>query len=380
MDGERETKRYETVVIGAGQAGLAAGYHLAKRGVDFVILESNDRIGDNWRSRYDSLRLYSPARYDGLPGLPFPLGRTAFPTGDQMADYLESYADHFQLPIDSGVRVDALQAADHGRDGFVIDTAGRRYEAAQVIVATGAFQRPNVPEFASQLDPAIRQLHSSEYRNPAQLANGPALVVGVSHSGSDIAFELAKGRRTILSGKSHGQLPVSVDSRAGKIGWTVMKFVAWNLLTLSTPIGRRMAPEVRKGGAPLLRVRRADLLKAGVKWYEARTVGVEDGKPVLADGTVLDVANVVWCTGFRTDYRWIDLPIVGEDGWPMQTRGVVDSVPGLYFLGLLFQYSFTSMLVVGAGRDAAYVTDRIAARASAGRVASGSTPSPSPAS
>lgn len=380
MDGQRETKRYETVVIGAGQAGLAAGYHLAKRGVDFVILEADDRIGDNWRSRYDSLRLYSPARYDGLPGLPFPLPRTAYPTGDQMADYLESYAAHFRLPVHTGVRVDALRQADQGQDGFVINAAGRRYETAQVIVATGAFQRPHVPEFAGHLDPAIRQLHSSEYRNPAQLGDGPVLVVGLSHSGADLALEAAQSHRTILSGKGHGQLPFSVDSRIGRIGWPIMKFVAWNLLTLRTPIGRKMAPEIRKGGAPLLRYRRTDLLEAGVELAEARTVGVENGKPVLADGRVLDVANVIWCTGFRPDYRWIDLPIVGDDGWPIQTRGVVDSAPGLYFLGLLFQYSFTSMLVVGAGRDAAYVGDRIAARASAREVASGPRHVPSPAS
>ncbi len=357
--------RSEVVVIGGGQAGLAAGYHLAKRGVDFVILEANERIGDTWRSRYDSLRLYNPARYNTLPGLPFPLRRHAFPTGHQMADYLETYAGHFRLPVRTGIAVESLDAADDPRDGYVITAGSRRYKAGQVVVATGPFQHPQVPEFAGQLDPAIRQLHSSEYRNPSQLADGPVLVVGVSHSGADIAFEVAGGHGTMLSGKGHGQLPFSVDSRIGRIAWPVMKFVAWNLLTLSTPIGRKMAPEVRKGGAPLLRVRRADLLKAGVERFEARTVGVQAGKPMLADGQVLDVANVIWCTGFRPDYRWIHLPIVGDDGWPNQTRGVVASAPGLYFLGLLFQYSFTSMLVLGAGRDAAYVADRITSRLSA---------------
>lgn len=303
-----QRERHETVVIGAGQCGLAAAYYLAKRGIDFVVLEANDRVGDNWRSRYDSLRLYSPARYDGLPGMAFPLPRNAFPTGHQMADYLGSYAARFELPVRTGVAVDSLRPAEGVGDGYVITAGDRTFEAAQVVIAAGYFRQPYVPDFAADLDPGIRQLHSSDYRKPSQLANGPVLVVGVSHSGADLAFEVAKTHRTILSGKGHGQLPFSVDSRAGRFAWPIMKFVVWNVLTLRTPIGRKMAPEIRKGGAPLLRYRRDD---------------------------------------------------------PEQDRGVVTSAPGLYFLGLLFQYGFTSMLVVGAGRDAAYVVDRIAARAAA---------------
>lgn len=354
--------RTDVVVIGGGQSGLAAGYHLARRGIDFVILDANERIGDVWRRRYDSLRLYSPARYDSLPGLRFPLPGHVVPSGDQMADYLESYASRFKLPVQSGVTVKRVDPAEDARDGFVISTDRGDCEAGQVVVATGAFKNPYVPELAGQLDPQIRQFHSNDYRNPGQLVDGPVLVVGASHSGADLAFEVARSHRTFLSGKSHGELPVSVDSRRGRIGWRVMKFVAWNLLTLDTPIGRKMAPEVRKGGAPLLRVRRADLRKAGVEWFDAKVVGVEDGKPVLADGRVLDVANVIWCTGFRQDYGWIGFPLPDEDGWPKTHRGVVESVPGLYFLGLLFQYAFTSMLVLGAGRDANFVVDRIAER------------------
>jgi putative flavoprotein involved in K+ transport len=355
-------ERHEVVVIGAGQAGLAAGYHLARRGIEFVILEAGARVGDVWRDRYDSLLLYSPARYDALPGYPFPLARNAFPTGRQMADYLEAYVEHHQLPVQTAVRVDSLRAAPDG-SGYVIAAGARTYGASQVIVATGAFQRPHVPELAGQLDPSIRQLHSADYRNPGQLADGPVLVVGVSHSGADLAHELATaGHRTILSGKAHGQLPFSVDSRRGMLAWPLMRFVAWNLLTLSTPIGRKMASKVRKGGGPLLRIRRGDLERAGVEWFEARTTGERDGRPMLADGTVLDVANVIWCTGFRPDYRWIDLPIIGENGLPIEHRGVVDSAPGLYFLGIPFLYSFTSMLVVGAGRDAAHVVDWVAVR------------------
>jgi len=361
MNGTRP-ERHETVIIGAGQAGMAAGHHLAKRGIDFVILEANPRIGDNWRSRWDSLRLYSPARYDSLPGLPFPGPRSHYPSGNEMADYLETYAAHEELPIRTGVGVRGVRATDGG--GYAIETTDGSLEASQVVVATGAFQHPHVPQFASELDPGIRQLHSSQYRTPAQLADGPVLVVGVSHSGADVAHESARsGHRTFLSGKLHGQLPFSVDSRRGRIAWPIMKFVAWNVLTLRTPIGRKMAPEIRKGGAPLLRIRRQELLQAGVEMHGARTVGVQNGKPMLADGQVLDVATVVWCTGFRPDFRWVEPATIGEDGWPIENRGVVPTSPGLYFLGIPFQFGFTSMLVVGAGRDAAYVADRIAARA-----------------
>lgn len=365
------TERYEAVVIGAGQAGLSAGYHLKRRGVDALILEANKRIGDQWRSRYDSLRLYSPARYDGLPGLPFPLPARSYPTGHQMADYLEAYANHFDLPVRTGIQVDGLRAAEYG-SGYVITAGELRIEARQVVIAAGYFRQPHVPDFAAELDPAIRQFHSSEYRRPSQLADGPVLVVGLSHSGADMAMEAVKnGHPTIVSGKGHGQLPFSVDSRVGRYGWPIWAFLAWNVLTIRTPIGRKMRPEIRKnGGAPLLRYRKAELAKAGVEMVEARTTGTQDGKPVLADGRVLEVANVIWSTGFRPDFSWIHLPIFADDGFPMEQRGVVPSSPGIYFVGLIFQYGFTSMLVVGAGRDAGYVVERIAARAAeTGRLA-----------
>jgi putative flavoprotein involved in K+ transport len=362
--------RHEVVVIGAGQAGLAAGYHLAKRGIEFVILEASPRVGDVWRERYDSLLLYSPAKYNALPGLSFPLADHVFPTGRQMADYLEAYVQHHRLPVETGVRIERLRASSEadGAGGYVISAGDRLYQANQVVVATGSFQRPHVPELARHLDPGIRQLHSADYRGPQQLADGPVLIVGLSHSGADVAHELAMaGHRTFVSGKVHGQLPFSVDSRRARVAWPLMRFLAWNVLTLSTPVGRKMAPKVRAGGGPLLRVRRGDLEAVGVTLHEARTVDIDGrGRPVLADGTVLDVTNVVWCTGFRPDYGWIELPVIGEDGWPRERRGVVDAQPGLYFLGIPFLYSFTSMLVLGAGRDAAYVVDRLAARAADG--------------
>jgi putative flavoprotein involved in K+ transport len=364
MEGTNQTERVDTLIIGAGQAGLSAGYHLARHGMKFVILDADQRIGDHWRQQYDSLRLYSPAKFDALPGMRFPTASYHFPTGREMGDYLEAYAAKFKLPVVSGTRVDRVQPADGPDRGFVVTAGDRRYEARQVVVASGAFNRPHVPEFAPQLDPATVQLHSSQYRNPSQLREGPILVVGVSHSGADIAFETARTQRTMLAGHLHGELPVKItDNWFSHIAWPPFEFVASHLLTIRTPIGRKMAPLVRMGGGPLIRIRSGDLARAGVERYDSRIGGVQDGKPVLDDGRTLDVANVIWCTGFRPDYGWIAVPdFVGEDGWPKGVRGAA-TAPGLYFLGIPFTFGFTSMLVAGAGRDAKHVVDRIVERA-----------------
>jgi putative flavoprotein involved in K+ transport len=364
MNGTEQAERVDTLIIGAGQAGLSTGYHLARRGLKFLILDADERVGDHWRQQYDSLRLYSPAKFDGLPGMRFPAPSYHFPTGREMGDYLEAYVTKFKLPVMSGTRVDRVEPADGPAGGYVVTAGDRRYEAAQVVVASGAFNRPHVPAFADQLDPSIRQLHSSDYRNPAQLQAGPVLVVGVSHSGADVAFETAQTQRTLLAGHPHGELPLRItDNWKSRIAWPLMVVVASHVLTMRTPIGRKMAPIVRMGGGPLLRIRSGDLARAGVERYDARITGVQDGKPVLDDGRTLDVANVIWCTGFRPDYGWIAVPdFVGDDGWPKGVRGTA-TAPGLYFLGIPFTFGFTSMLVAGAGRDAKHVVDRIAERA-----------------
>lgn len=355
-------EHHDAIVIGAGQGGLAAAHHLARRGVDFVLIERSARVGDQWRSRYDSLRLYSPAKYDALPGVPFPLPGHAFPTGNQMADYLESYAGQFGDRVRTGVSVERLAATDDG--GYAVAAGGRTLVAPMVVIAAGFFREPYVPDFATSLDASIRQLHSNDYRRPSQLTDGPVLVVGFSHSGADLAMEAAaNGHPTILSGSMHGQLPFSVDSRRGRLAWPLLKFIGSNVLTIRTPVGRKMRPEIRSnGGAPLLRYRRDDLLKAGVELVGSRVSAIADGRPVLDDGRVLDVANVIWCTGFRPDFAWIDLPIFGEDGFPKEERGVVTGMPGIGFVGLPFQFGFTSMLVAGAGRDAGHVVARLTSR------------------
>jgi putative flavoprotein involved in K+ transport len=351
-----------TVVIGAGQAGLSAAYHLRRRGQDFVVLDSYERVGDNWRCHWDSLRLYSPALAAGLPGMPFPARRTSFPTKDEMADYLESYRARFDLPVRGGVRVASVRA-DDGRY-LVTCTDGTSYLCDNVVVATGTFGRtPRVPAFAGDLDPSIRQLHSSDYKRPSQLLPGGVLVVGASHSGGDIAFEAGTdGHPVVLSGPIHGQVPFRLEKPISKVAFPVLFFVARHVLTLRNPLGRKIRPEIRAHGGPLIRVKKADLARAGVEMAASRTIGVRDGRPVLADDRVLDVTNVVWCTGFRQDFSWIELPVTGDDGWPLERRGVVESAPGLYFVGLAFQFAFASMLVGGAGRDADYVVRHLAGR------------------
>jgi len=356
-------ERFETVIIGGGQAGLAAGYHLTRRGRSCVILDAEERVGDSWRKRWPSLRLYSPAHVDGLPGMPFPAPRHSFPTGYEMADYLEAYATRFHLPVRNGVRVEALSK---NGERYVVAAGDSQFEADNVVVATGVMQVPVVPEFAAELDPRIRQLHSSDYRSPDQLQDGAVLVVGAAHSGGDIAFEASAEHRTVLSGRNTGQLPFSVESRRARAIFPVLKFLATRVLTMDTPIGRKMRPEIRSHGGPLLRIRSADLEAAGVERVFARTVGVKDGQPMLEDGSVVDVSNVIWCTGFRPDYSWIDLPLDYDDGFPSQFRGAVPSSPGLYFIGMLFLHSFSSMLILGAGRDAERVAMHIVSHGSKG--------------
>jgi len=354
------TQHIETVIIGAGQAGLATGYHLQRRGRPFVILDAGSRIGDNWRRQWDTLKLYSPAQHDSLPGLPFPAPKWSFPGKDQVGDYLESYAEKFDLPVRLLTRVERLEPDG---DGFRVRTDRGTWTCDNVVVATGTFGRtPHVPPVADKLDPSILQLHSSEYRRPGQLRDGPTLVVGASHSGCDIAFEVAESRPTILAGRDCGQIPPRLESWQFRVVYPVLLHVVWrHILTRRTPIGRKEMSAIRTHGGPMLRVKRADLAARGVERVTSRIEAVEGGRPVV-DGVPRDVANVVWATGFQQSFEWIRLPILGDDGWPRELRGVVADAPGLFFCGLSFQSSFSSMLLAGAGRDAAYVAGRIAAR------------------
>ena len=359
MGGQRmEPERYETVVVGGGQAGLATGYHLARLGRPFVILDAGQRVGDAWRARWDSLRLFTPARYSGLPGMGFPAAAWHYPTKDEVAEYLETYAARFQLPVRAGVRVEGLTRQG---DRYLVTAGERRFEAANVVVASSAYRHPLVPSFAAELDPGILQLHSSGYRRPAQLQEGGVLVVGAANSGAEIAVELSGAHRIWLSGRHPGSEPTRAGSRLDRLLTPPFWFFISQVLTVDNPVGRKLRPKLMGAGTPLARVRRRDIAAAGIERVP-RTAGARDGLPVLEDGRALEVANVVWCTGYRPDFSWIDLPVQDDDGQPRHDRGVVAGQPGLYFVGLFFQTAVSSALVGGVGRDAEQIVARIAAR------------------
>jgi putative flavoprotein involved in K+ transport len=360
------TGHYDVIVIGGGQAGLVTGYHLQRAGLRFLILDAGERIGDTWRRRWDSLRLFTPARYDALSGMKFPSRQWYFPTKDQMASYLEAYAAKFALPVRLRSRVERL----YKRDGvFVLQGEDFTLRADQVVVAMSSYQRPRVPELARALKPGIVQLHSLDYRNPAQLGDGGVLVVGAGNSGAEIALELARTRPVWLSGRDVGTVPFDIEGTASRLllARLVIGFVFHHVITVKSPIGRRIRPGFISRGAPLIRIRPGELEAGGVKRV-ARVVGARDGLPLLDDGSVLDVGNVIWGTGFHHGLEWIELPINGPDGEPRHASGVSTTHPGLYYVGQHFLHSFSSTMIRGVSRDAARVVKAaVAALGAAGR-------------
>lgn len=327
---------YDTLVIGAGQAGLAAGHYLKRAGVRFALLDGGGEIGSAWKERWDSLRLFTPARYNGLPGMPFPGERYSLPGKDDVAEYLKAYAKRFDLPVRLRCRVRSLR-----RDAGVYvveDEKGEILKARSVIVATGANQRPYVPAFARELRPEVVQLHSSGYRRPSQIPSGSVLVVGAGNSGAQIALELAEaGRRVTLSGPDTGSLPRRFLGR---------DIYDWLWPTLMRPsvdsaLGRRLMRGRLFAGDPLVGLSTGNLKRTG------RTTRVPEG-----------FVAVIWCTGFRPDFGWIELPAFGLDGYPLHRRGIVPSVPGLGFVGMRYQYRFGSALLGGVGEDAEYVVSQ----------------------
>ncbi len=332
-----------TVVVGAGQAGLAVGYHLARRRQEFVILDAASSIGAAWRNRWDSLRLFTPAGFTHLPGLAFPAARSELPGKDAVAAYLASYAERFALPVELDTPVRSVRR--HG-DGFVVVAGARRYRTRNVVLASGAHAAAVVPAFAEQLDPVIVQVHSSSYRRAAQLPAGTVLVVGAGNSGAEISLDLAADRTVHLAGRDVGHVP-----NLGTWTYSVMQRLG--------AVGAALSQRGLRGGAdPLGRIKPGQLEAAGIR-RRPRVDGVRDGVPLLSDASIVDADAIVWCTGSRPDYTWLDLDVLDEHGRLKHTRGVVPGEPGLYAVGLPYQRSSTSHLLGGVGADADYIVDQI---------------------
>jgi putative flavoprotein involved in K+ transport len=355
-------EQVETIIVGGGQAGLAVGYQLTRLERQFVILDAHQRTGDSWRTRWDSLQLFTPAHLNALPGLAFPGPQDRCSTKDEMADYLEAYAARFDLPVRRGIQVEAIT---RNADRLVIIADDQRFEADNVVLATGGYQLPYRPGFADELDAGILQLHSSEYRTPSQLQDGDVLVVGAANSGAEIALEASATHRTWLSGRHPGSEPTRPGSRAGRIFTPPFWFFLSRVASVTNPIGRLLRPRMLTITLPLGRVKPKDLDIAGVVRLP-RTTGVRDGRPVMDDGQVVDVANLVWATGYRPAFDWVHLDIFDPAGQPVHDRGIT-AEPGLYFIGLFFLSSLASSLVGGAGRDAEYIARHIAGRTTGDR-------------
>jgi putative flavoprotein involved in K+ transport len=365
MDNTNRSDVFKVIVIGAGQVGLSVGYFLSKSGIPFLILDANKRIGDSWRSRWDSLKLFTPSKFNGLAGLPFPAAANYFPTKDEMADYLEEYAVHFNLPVMTGVKVTGLS-----KEGnlFCIMSENKTFMAENVVIAMSTFQIPKVPGFAKKLDQDIVQFHSLDYREPSQFQNGGVLVVGAGNSGAEIAIEAAKNDHDVwLSGRDTGHLPFRIESTLSRLILIrlVVRIYFHRILTTNTPIGRKARPKLLSVGGPLIRLKPKDFADAGIERVP-RVTGVTNGLPVLDNGQVLDVKNVVWCTGFYPSFSWIDIPVF-KDRELMHDRGIIKKEPGLYFTGLHFLYAFSSMMIHGAARDAEYIVKNIKRRINDGK-------------
>jgi putative flavoprotein involved in K+ transport len=342
------SRRRDVVVVGGGQAGLAIGYFLAQQGRDFTILEAAAELAWAWRERWDSLKLFTPARYDALPGLAFPGDPGRYPGRDEVADYLTGYARQFDLPVELDSPVRAIRKSGAR---YLVELDDRTYEADQVVVATGPFQVPFVPAIAKGLDPAVVQMHSTEYRSPDAIPAGRVLVVGGGNTGFQIAEELSVSREVHLSiGSRQTPLPQRLLGR--DLFWYLD---ATGLIrkTVDSRIGRRMEGRDTLIGSTPRSIRH----RHGVRVH-GRAVDAAGSTVSFSDGTKLDVGAVIWATGFRVDHSWVDVPVFDDAGRLVHRRGVTDS-PGLYFLGLSWQHTRGSALLGWVGDDAEHIAQQI---------------------
>ena len=356
MNTYTEKNNWHTIVIGGGQAGLATGYHLKKMNSDFLIIDAEARTGESWRRRWNSLRLFTPAWNNGMPGLSFPGNQHSFPTKDEAADFLLNYKEKFELPVLHNARVMLVKKS---KNGFQVTIPGRKLETQNLVIAAGNYAIPKIPSFAKELNGSIQQLHSAYYKSPEDLPEGNILVVGAGTSGFQIALDALGEKRTVyVAGKPTAQIPDFIFKYFGKQFVWLNKYV----LNTKTPMGRKFQAKIQQGGgAPLIRISPEAAQQAGVK-IVARLKGPQNGWPITENGEKIEAAAIIWCTGFHPDYSWLDLPdAIGVNGYPVAGRGVSSVYPGLYFVGSQFQHSLTSTWLGGVGRDAGYIAEHIRA-------------------
>ena len=349
------TNYWDTIIIGGGQAGLAMGYELKLRKINFVILDAGVDVGESWNSRWDSLRLFTPDWAIRYPGQHFPKVNDGFPTKKHLSDFLKAYAGKFRLPVLHRMKVTKLEKKDAG---FEVTTSDRKFTCRQVVVATGNYSMPKIPSFANQLHGNLLQIHSAEYKNLDQLPEGDILVVGAATSGLQIALEIAKtGRRVYVSGNPPAQIPpIMLKYFRKPLIWMMN-----NRMTIKTRRGRKMRDAIKIQGqaAPLLNISLEEVLKAGAI-HVSRVSGGKEGMPFLEDGKLLKISSIIWCTGFTRDFSWLGemQNIIDDHQYPVSYRGITTH-RGLYFLGMAFQYAVTSTWILGIGRDASYIADHI---------------------
>lgn len=351
MTASAPSQPYDVIVVGAGQAGLAVGYHLARQGANFLLLDAGSGVGESWRTRWDSLHLFTPAEHDALPGMPFPAPDGTYPTKDMVADYLRAYATHFALPVRLNCPVARIE---QGTNGFVIHADDGPLTTRQVVIATGPFQDPVIPGVAAGLSIDVAQRHSAEYRNPDDLPAGPVLVVGAGNSGRQIAEELAATRAVTLAvGTVPRQLPQRFLGR--DLFWWLTRLGLMDK-TVESRLARRMRDRSDLViGTPLKRLR-----SAGVHIRE-RVISIDGDLVTFQDGSSVRAAVVVWATGFRADYSWLDIPDAFDEQGRLRHRRGITAVPGLAFVGLPWQHTRGSALLGFVQSDAAWVADQLAA-------------------
>ena len=347
----RDTKPLDVLVIGGGQAGLVMGFHLAQRGQRFKIVDSGADVGQTWRLRWDSLKLFTAAQYNNLPGMEFPASHDSYPGKDDVADFLEAYATKFELPVALNTRVTSLRHTDL----YEIETDQGRIQAHNVVIATGPFQVPFIPPMAKDIDADVFQIHSIDYRRPDSIPSGKVLVVGAANTGCQIALELSATHDVEISAGQH--LPTIPQRPLGRDIWWWATRVGLTKVTFGSRLGKKLSTrdQVIGGGERELK-RNGVVVRRRLAEVDGRSVG-------FADGTSSEYEAVLWATGFRTDHSWIDVQQAKDKRGQIQHERGVTVAPGLYVLGLTWQHTRTSALLGWVTNDAEYLAEHIVASA-----------------